>query len=289
MAGNAHSVRDVLTFLERRGTKKNRDGMARYAITAPKAFGVSVATLQQLAKRLGRDHELALALWDTGWYEARMLAAFVDEPARVTSAQMDRWAKDFDNWAICDTHCFHLFDRTPHAWKKVRQWSRRREEFVKRAAFALARRRRAARQEGARRAVSRRASAGRTRGSRRSQLRQERRELGVANGRPPEPGTACGDACRRTPPGGIVRAGPAVDRTRRRARAEQPCGPEATGGAVNGKGRGHHSQTRSAGARKSRSPGATLNASWNSPRCPAVPLVRNSSGAYCRLSSHCRR
>ena len=111
--------------------------MARYAITAPKAFGVSVATLKQLAKRLGRDHHLALALWDTGWYEARMLAAFVDEPARVTSAQMDRWAKDFDNWAICDTHCFHLFDCTPHAWKKVRQWSGRREEFVKRAAFAL--------------------------------------------------------------------------------------------------------------------------------------------------------
>ena len=137
MPGNAHSVRDVLTFLERRGTKKNRDGMARYAITAPKAFGVSVATLKQLAKRLGRDHHLALALWDTGWYEARMLAAFVDEPARVTSAQMDRWAKDFDNWAICDTHCFHLFDRTPHAWKKVRQWSGHREEFVKRAAFAL--------------------------------------------------------------------------------------------------------------------------------------------------------
>jgi 3-methyladenine DNA glycosylase AlkD len=130
-------VREVLAFLERRGSKKNRDGMARYAITAPKVFGVSVATLHQMAKRLGRDHELALTLWETGWYEARMLAAFVDEPARVTSSQMDRWAKDFDNWAICDTHCFHLFDRTPHAWTKVRQWSGRREEFVKRAAFAL--------------------------------------------------------------------------------------------------------------------------------------------------------
>jgi 3-methyladenine DNA glycosylase AlkD len=130
-------VREVLAFLERRGSRKNRDGMARYAITAPKAFGVPVGTLHQLAKRLGRDHDLALALWDTGWYEARMLAAFVDEPARVTSSQMDRWAKDFDNWAICDTHCFHLFDRTPHAWKKVRQWSSRREEFVKRSAFAL--------------------------------------------------------------------------------------------------------------------------------------------------------
>jgi 3-methyladenine DNA glycosylase AlkD len=90
-----------------------------------------------LAKRLGRDHDLAAALWATGWYEARMLAAWVDEPERVTAAQMDRWSRDFDNWGICDTVCVHLFDRTPHAWRKVDPWSRRRAEFVKRAAFAL--------------------------------------------------------------------------------------------------------------------------------------------------------
>ena len=130
-------VAEALAWLKRRGTKKNRDGMARYAIVAPKAFGVSMSTIQQLGKRLGRDHELAGALWDTGWYEARMLAAFVDEPDKVTAAQMDRWARDFDNWAVCDHQCFHLFDRTPHAWRKIEQWSRRREEFVKRAAFAL--------------------------------------------------------------------------------------------------------------------------------------------------------
>jgi 3-methyladenine DNA glycosylase AlkD len=76
-------------------------------------------------------------LWNTGWYEARMLTPFVDEPAKVMPAQMDRWVKDFDNWAICDALCFHLFDKTPHAWAKIHQWSHRREEFVKRAAFAL--------------------------------------------------------------------------------------------------------------------------------------------------------
>ncbi|MGH9386204.1 MAG: DNA alkylation repair protein [Vicinamibacterales bacterium] len=134
---NTTTVSEILAWLERRGSKRNRDGMARYAIVAPKVFGVSMATLQQLAKRLGRDHELAAALWETGWYEARMLTAFVDDPARVTPAQMDRWARDFDNWAVCDTLCFKLFDRTPHAWKKIEQWSTRREEFVKRAAFAL--------------------------------------------------------------------------------------------------------------------------------------------------------
>jgi 3-methyladenine DNA glycosylase AlkD len=130
-------VRTALVWLERRGSRKNRDGMARYGIVAPKVFGVSVGTLRQCARTLGRDHALAQALWRTGWYEARMLATFVDEPARVTPAQMDRWCRGFDNWAICDTTCFHLFDKTPHAYGKVAAWASRPEEFVKRAAFAL--------------------------------------------------------------------------------------------------------------------------------------------------------
>ena len=130
-------VAESLAWLERRGTKRNRDAMLRYGIIAPKAFGVSVGDIKQLSKRLGRDHDLALALWDTGWYEARMLAPFVDEPEKVTAAQMNTWARDFDNWAVCDHACFHLFDRTPHAWRKIEQWSGRRDEFVKRAAFAL--------------------------------------------------------------------------------------------------------------------------------------------------------
>jgi 3-methyladenine DNA glycosylase AlkD len=136
-----HSLEDeteqALTWLKRHSTKRNREGMARYAIPSDHALGVSVANIRVLAKRLGRNHELAAALWDTGVYEARMLTSFVDEPARVTPAQMDRWCRDFDNWAICDTLCFHLFDRTPHAWQKVTQWSGKRDEFGKRAAFAL--------------------------------------------------------------------------------------------------------------------------------------------------------
>lgn len=127
-------VSGIIAWLRRHGSRRNVAGMARFGIVAPKVFGISVGTLRQLGRTLGRDHALALALWKTGWHEARMLAAFVDEPARVTSAQMDRWAKDFDNWAICDHNCFHLFDRTPYAWAKVAAWSRSDDEFVKRAA-----------------------------------------------------------------------------------------------------------------------------------------------------------
>jgi len=111
--------------------------MARYALPSEKAFGASVGSLQKLAKTLGRSHALAAELWESGWFEARMLAAFVDEPERVTPAQMDRWCRDFDNWGICDTVCFHLFDRTPHAFRKVAAWARSPREFERRAAFAL--------------------------------------------------------------------------------------------------------------------------------------------------------
>jgi 3-methyladenine DNA glycosylase AlkD len=130
-------VPSALAWLKSHATKRTLDGMARYSLPSDNALGVSVSDIQKLAKLLGRNHELALGLWDTGVYEARMLCSFVDEPERVTSAQMDRWCKDFDNWGICDTLCFHLFDRTPHAWGKLEPWSRRSDEFEKRAAFAL--------------------------------------------------------------------------------------------------------------------------------------------------------
>jgi 3-methyladenine DNA glycosylase AlkD len=130
-------VQRVLNWLKRRSSARNREGMARYGLYSKNTLGVSVANIRVLAKRLGRNHALALALWDTGVYEARMLTAFVDEPSRVTSPQMDRWCRDFDSWGICDALCFHLFDKTPHAWKKIAKWSDARAEFVKRASFAL--------------------------------------------------------------------------------------------------------------------------------------------------------
>jgi 3-methyladenine DNA glycosylase AlkD len=127
----------VVAELKRLGSARVREGMARYAIPSDAAFGIAVGTLRQLGKRLGPSHELALELWASGWYEARLLAVFVAEPERVTAALMDRWCKDFDNWAVCDTACFHLFDRTPHALGRISAWAKRRDEFVRRAAFAL--------------------------------------------------------------------------------------------------------------------------------------------------------
>lgn len=132
-----HDATAVMAWLTQHASKATRDGMARFAIPSDHALGVTMSQLRTLAKLTGHNHALAADLWATGVYEARMLAALIDDPADVTSAQMERWCKDFDNWAITDTACFALFDRTEHRWAKVTKWATRTPEFEKRAAFAL--------------------------------------------------------------------------------------------------------------------------------------------------------
>jgi len=132
-----HSSDSVLAWLRENASEEARAGMQRYAIPNDRAFGLAMRDMKKYAKEIGKDHDLALTLWESGWYEARTVAVFIAEPSAMTSAQMDAWAADFDNWAICDTACFHLFDRTRHAWGKVPKWARARSEFKKRAAFAL--------------------------------------------------------------------------------------------------------------------------------------------------------
>jgi len=131
------SVDDVVAELRAMGNPRNVEGMARFGIASANTFGISVPALRALAKRTGKDHALALALWDTGIHEARSLAAMVDEPAKVTKRQMDRWAAQIDSWDVCDGCTFELFDRTPYAYDKAVEWSASKKEFVKRAAFSL--------------------------------------------------------------------------------------------------------------------------------------------------------
>ena len=128
---------DVIAWLKRVGNRRTVEGMARYGLPSDRAFGVPVGRMRAEAKRIGRDHALAAALWESGWYEARMMASLVDDPTLVTRRQMDAWAGDFDNWGICDTACFHLFSRSPLGWETARRWAKSPREFVKRGAFAL--------------------------------------------------------------------------------------------------------------------------------------------------------
>jgi 3-methyladenine DNA glycosylase AlkD len=100
-------------------------------------LGVRVPILRKIAKGLGTDHDLALALWDTGIIEARTVASIIADPAQMTGDMMDTWVADLDAWDICDQVCMNLFEKTPLAWTKIGEWSTREEEFVRRAAYAL--------------------------------------------------------------------------------------------------------------------------------------------------------
>jgi len=127
----------VLDELRALRSEKNRAGMARYGINTARASGISIAQLRPIARRLRPDHELALALWASGFHEARLLAALIDEPKKVTPGQMDSWAGDFDSWDLCDQTCLKLFVKTPFVEEKIAEWAEDDREFVRRAGFAL--------------------------------------------------------------------------------------------------------------------------------------------------------
>jgi 3-methyladenine DNA glycosylase AlkD len=130
--------RDILRELEASADPSALEGMARFRISTDRALGgTSVPTLRAMAKRIGRDHELAGELWASGIHEARILAAMIDDPAEVTEEQMEAWAAEFDSWDVVDGTCGSLFGKTPFAYDKAIEWSGRSEEFVKRAAFVL--------------------------------------------------------------------------------------------------------------------------------------------------------
>ncbi len=137
MASKQDRCNEVLARLQSLGDPRNVEGMARYGIRPVRAWGVAAPQLRALAKEIGREHALAAQLWRAGVHDARILAALIDDPARVTPAQMERWAGDFDSWAVCDSACSCLFDKTPYAWEKAIEWTQRDEEYVKRAGFVL--------------------------------------------------------------------------------------------------------------------------------------------------------
>ena len=130
-------VKEIVDRLRSMGDEKAVEGMARFGIQSSNSFGVSVPKLRTLAREVGRDHQLAMRLWETELHDARLLATMVDNPEEVTIDQMDRWVRDCDSWDVVDGSCGNLFDKTPFAVAKAKEWCNREEEFVKRAGFVL--------------------------------------------------------------------------------------------------------------------------------------------------------
>ena len=131
------TVDEVMEKLKSRAKKDQLEGMARFAIVGDQRLGVSVPDMRKIAKDIGKDHQLALDLWETGVPEGMIVAGMIAEPEKLTEQQMENWVVDINSWDICDQVCMNLFERTPLAEKKIFEWSLREEEFVKRASYAL--------------------------------------------------------------------------------------------------------------------------------------------------------
>lgn len=127
----------IISQLKDMSNPEDAAGMARFGINVEKAFGIRIPVLRKMAKAYKYDHELAQALWDSGYHEARILASMIDNPKLVSETQMEAWVLDFNSWDLCDQVCGNLFDKAPLGFEKAVEWTGRPEEFVKRAGFAI--------------------------------------------------------------------------------------------------------------------------------------------------------
>ena len=131
------TVDEVMGQLKSKAKEDQLQGMARFAIVGDQRLGVSVPDMRKIAKDIGKDHQLALDLWETGVPEGMIVAGMIAEPEKLTEQQMENWVVDINSWDICDQVCMNLFEKTPLAERKIYEWSLREEEFVKRASYAL--------------------------------------------------------------------------------------------------------------------------------------------------------
>jgi 3-methyladenine DNA glycosylase AlkD len=128
---------ELVAELRTHANPANVAGMARYGINTEGTLGVPIPVIRALARKAGRNHALALELWESGVHEARILATLVADPGLLTRREADRWARDFNSWDVCDQACQNLLRYTPYAFEKAARWARARSEFVRRAGFSL--------------------------------------------------------------------------------------------------------------------------------------------------------
>lgn len=130
-------IDQVLSTLHSLSNPAAAERAAYYGIHSKNLLGLSAPVLHKLAREIGKDHQLALQLWESGIADARILAALIDVPAQLNENQMETWVSNFDSWGICDGVCLHFFRKHPQAHAKAVEWSSRPEEYVKRAGFVM--------------------------------------------------------------------------------------------------------------------------------------------------------
>ena len=127
----------VISRLKKYANPKAVEGMRRFGITAEKLLGVSIPNIRKLAKEIGTNHELALKLWSPKSREYRILSCMIDDANLVSEEQLEKMVMDFDSWEVCDQCCINLLKDLDSPHERAIKWSKREEEFVKRAGYVM--------------------------------------------------------------------------------------------------------------------------------------------------------
>lgn len=131
------TIEEVIKALQELGTEHHRNLFKHFGIDAPDAFGVKSPDIQKLAKQIGKNHELAIQLFEEPYHEAKLITAFLAEPKQLTLEQMDHWVNQVYSWDLCDTLCMHLFRKSPLAEEIAYQWITEEREFVRRCGLVV--------------------------------------------------------------------------------------------------------------------------------------------------------
>lgn len=108
---------------------------SKFGIISNNALGIYHSDLKTLAKKIPKDDQIAIELFDSNIYEARLLCSKIFNPENLTEQLMDKWTSTFENWEICDSFCMGLFAKSTFAIPKAIEWTERKREFEKRAGF----------------------------------------------------------------------------------------------------------------------------------------------------------
>ena len=111
--------------------------MKKFGIRHVKSYGLRLPQIRKIARQCGKDHDLALKLWDYGYHETYLLATLVEEPEKVNSTQLNEWVNTFYSWDLVDQACINMLRFIPEAIENIFIWCESDREFVKRTAFSL--------------------------------------------------------------------------------------------------------------------------------------------------------
>jgi len=132
-----NSVEEILKEMKKVSSAKAIAAKEYFGIVTDKSYGLTTPQTKAIAKKIGKNHTLALALWKTKVHEARHIASLIADPLKTDDKLMEKWLKDFNSWDIVDGTCTYLFRKLPSAYEKAMLWSYREREFEKRAGFTL--------------------------------------------------------------------------------------------------------------------------------------------------------